>query len=36
MTPISAALTQTERDAVMDAVAMIKAKLSFLVDLHIV
>ncbi|PSB14094.1 hypothetical protein C7B76_17440 [filamentous cyanobacterium CCP2] len=30
---ISATLTQTDRDAVMDAVAMIKAKLPFLVDL---
>lgn len=33
MTPISAVLTQADRDAVMDAVATIKAKLPFLVDL---
>jgi hypothetical protein len=33
ITPISAALTQSDRDAVMDAVATIKAKLPFLVDL---
>lgn len=33
MTPISAALTQADREAVMDAVATIKAKLPFLVDL---
>jgi hypothetical protein len=33
ITPISAALTQSDRDAVMSAVATIKAKLPFLVDL---
>jgi hypothetical protein len=33
ITPISATLTQSDRDAVMAAVATIKAKLSFLVDL---
>lgn len=33
ISPISAALTQSDRDAVMDAVATIKAKLPFLVDL---
>ncbi len=33
MTPISATLTQLDRDAVMDAVATIKAKLPFLIDL---
>lgn len=33
MIPISAALTQSDRDAVMNAVATIKAKLPFLVDL---
>lgn len=33
MPSISAALTQADRDAVMDAVAVIKAKLPFLVDL---
>jgi hypothetical protein len=35
MTPISAALTQTDREAVMGAVATIKAKLPFLVDLTV-
>jgi hypothetical protein len=34
MTPISAALTQADRDAVMDAVATIKTKLPFLIDLN--
>ena len=34
MTPISAALAQADRDAVLDAVATIKAKLPFLVDLN--
>ena len=33
MTPISTTLTQTDREAVMGAVATIKAKLPFLVDL---
>ncbi|OLP18515.1 hypothetical protein BST81_10580 [Leptolyngbya sp. 'hensonii'] len=33
MTSISAALTQGDREAVMDAVATIKAKLPFLIDL---
>jgi len=33
MTPISAALTQADRDAVMAAVATIKQKLPFLIDL---
>jgi hypothetical protein len=33
MTSISAVLTQADREAVMDAVATIKAKLPFLVDL---
>ena len=33
MTPISAVLTQSERDAVMDAVATIKDNLPFLIDL---
>jgi hypothetical protein len=32
-TPISATLTQADREAVMDAVATIKAKLPFLMDL---
>jgi len=34
MTPISAALSKEDRDAVMDAVAVIKEKLPFLVDLN--
>ncbi|MBE9178486.1 hypothetical protein IQ268_07915 [Oculatella sp. LEGE 06141] len=33
ITPISAALTQSDRDAVLATVATIKAKLPFLVDL---
>ena len=33
ITPISAALTQTDRDAVMDAVTMIGTNLSFWVNL---
>lgn len=33
VTPISATLGQTDRDAVMDAIATIKAKLPFLIDL---
>ncbi|HHP7244350.1 MAG TPA: hypothetical protein ACFE0H_06655 [Elainellaceae cyanobacterium] len=34
MAPISSTLSQDDRDAVMDAVVSIKAKLSFLVDLN--
>ncbi|MDX2214356.1 MAG: hypothetical protein SFY66_13785 [Oculatellaceae cyanobacterium bins.114] len=36
ISPISAALTQSDRNAVMDAVATIKAKLPFLIDLNAV